>query len=67
MFFSEEKNQKTFDSALVRRSRPWPASLRWRRYEGLLLLFFRKEDLSLAFEATPFRFRHTPAIALAAF
>jgi hypothetical protein len=24
MFFSEEKNQKTFDSALAQTLRPWP-------------------------------------------
>jgi hypothetical protein len=27
MFFSEEKNQKTFASGPADRSRPWPASL----------------------------------------
>jgi hypothetical protein len=26
MFFSEEKNQKTFDSALAQPIRPWPAN-----------------------------------------
>jgi hypothetical protein len=46
MFFSEEKNQKTFNSPALPRSRPWPVGLRWRRCKSLLLLFFRKEDLS---------------------
>jgi hypothetical protein len=45
MFFSEEKNQKTFASPPIPRSRPWPATLSWRRHKSLLLLFFRKEDL----------------------
>jgi hypothetical protein len=49
MFFSEEKNQKTFISSPLPRSRPWPGCLRRRRDKSLLLLFFRKEDLSLAF------------------
>jgi hypothetical protein len=46
MFFSEEKNQKTFTSPLAARSRPWPGSLRWLRNKSLLLLFFRKEGLT---------------------
>ncbi len=44
MFFSEEKNQKTFISLPLPGSRPWPGSIRWRRNRSLLLLFFRKED-----------------------
>jgi hypothetical protein len=47
MFFSEEKNQKTFASALADRSRPWPDRWKRRRNKSLLLLFFRKEDLAL--------------------
>jgi hypothetical protein len=46
VFFSEEKNQKTFASyPPLPRSRPWPACLRWHRNKSLLLLFFRKADL----------------------
>jgi uncharacterized membrane protein YtjA (UPF0391 family) len=45
MFFSEEKNQKTFNSALAPLIRPWPATLKRRRHKSLLLLFFRKEEL----------------------
>jgi hypothetical protein len=45
MFFSEEKNQKTFESALAQPGRPWPATWKRRRHKSLLLLFFRKEDL----------------------
>jgi uncharacterized membrane protein YccC len=43
VFFSEEKNQKTFMSALVPIIRPWPGSVRLRRIKRLLVLFFRKE------------------------
>ncbi len=46
MFFSEEKNQKTFTSPPLPRSRPWPGSFRGRRNKSLLLLFFRKEGLA---------------------
>jgi hypothetical protein len=45
MFFSEEKNQKTFISWLSDACVPWPARWSRRRNESLLLLFFRKEDL----------------------
>jgi hypothetical protein len=51
MFFSEEKNQKTFMSPPLQRSRPWPVCLRWRKDKSLLLLFFRKG------EVYPTRFR----------
>jgi hypothetical protein len=46
MFFSEEKNQKTFISPPLPRGKPWPACIRSTRPKSLLLLFFRKEDLS---------------------
>jgi hypothetical protein len=51
MFFSEEKNQKTFIPAPAARSQPNPQALGprlWerRRSKSLLLLFFRKEDLA---------------------
>jgi hypothetical protein len=45
MFFSEEKNQKTFTSPPRPRSRPWPVSFRWHRNKSFFRLFFRKEDL----------------------
>jgi hypothetical protein len=45
VFFSEEKNQKTFDSAPADRSRPWPDRLHLLKNKSLLLLFFRKEVL----------------------
>jgi hypothetical protein len=45
MFFSEEKNQMTFDSALAQPIRPWPVTWKRQRSKSLLLLFFRKEDL----------------------
>ncbi len=51
MFFSEEKNQKTFMSLQLQRCRPWPARWKPRRNKSLLLLFFRKEDLSHCFAA----------------
>jgi hypothetical protein len=47
MFFSEEKNQKTFVSPLAARSRPWPPDVKLRENKSLLLLFFRKEGLAL--------------------
>jgi hypothetical protein len=43
MFFSEEKNQKTFESAQAYRYGPWLDRLRRRRNKSLLVLFFRKE------------------------
>jgi hypothetical protein len=46
LFFSEEKNQKTFMSAPAEGYRPWPESGKRRKIKSLLLLFFRKEDLS---------------------
>jgi hypothetical protein len=46
MFFSEEKNQKTFTSPLVQPIRPLPVSVRLRRMKSLLVLFFRKEHPS---------------------
>jgi hypothetical protein len=45
LFFSEEKNQKTFTPAPAARSRPWPRSWKLRRTKSLLLLFFTKEGL----------------------
>jgi hypothetical protein len=45
MFFSEEKNQKTFIPGLHEYSRPWPQSWEGRKNKSLLLLFFRKEGL----------------------
>jgi hypothetical protein len=45
MFFSEEKNQKTFDPPSVLRFEHGPARFRWRRIKSLLVLFFRKEHL----------------------
>jgi hypothetical protein len=48
MFFSEEKNQKTFASALAFRSWPWPVCFRLLRDKSLLVLFFRKEHLAYA-------------------
>jgi hypothetical protein len=58
VFFSEEKNQKTFISPPLPRSRPWPVRLRQRRDKSLLLLFFRKEDLS----SLACRFLKAPAL-----
>jgi hypothetical protein len=46
MFFSEEKNQKTFIPALAERSRPWPPNGKLRKSKSFLLLFFKKEGLS---------------------
>jgi hypothetical protein len=53
LFFSEEKNQKTFDSPPADVYRPWPDRLNLLRDKSLLLPpgglppFFRKEGLSL--------------------
>jgi hypothetical protein len=49
MFFSEEKNQKTFNSPPAQPIRPWPPNWKRRENKSLLLLFFRKEEPSLAF------------------
>jgi hypothetical protein len=46
MFFSEEKNQKTFIPAPAESSGPRPSGVKLRRIKSLLLLFFRKEDLA---------------------
>jgi hypothetical protein len=52
MFFSEEKNQKTFNSTHAYRSRQWPDRLNLLKDKSLLVLagrasaFFRKEWLS---------------------
>jgi hypothetical protein len=46
VFFSEEKNQKTFASAQPDRSGAWPDRLNLLRDKSLLVLFFRKELLS---------------------
>jgi hypothetical protein len=40
LFFSEEKNQKTFIFALAERSVPWPTDGELRKTKSLLLLFF---------------------------
>jgi len=45
MFFSEEKNQKTFASPRLPRSRTWPARWNPRRSQSFLLLFFKKDVL----------------------
>jgi hypothetical protein len=45
MFFSEEKNQKTFASGAGARYGTWPARVKLREHKSLLLLFFRKEGL----------------------
>jgi hypothetical protein len=46
MFFSEEKNQKTFVPGAADKLRPWPDRGGQRRNKSLLVLFFRKELLS---------------------
>jgi len=46
MFFSEEKNQKTFIPGLHPSGRLNPATWSLRRIKSLLLLFFRKEELA---------------------
>jgi hypothetical protein len=51
VFFSEEKNQKTFVPPLVPISRPWPGCCRSDRNKSLLLLFFRKEESFFSAEA----------------
>jgi hypothetical protein len=43
MFFSEEKNQKTFASARVHRCGTWPERWVQGRNKSLFVLFFRKE------------------------
>jgi hypothetical protein len=45
MFFSEEKNQKTFNAAPADRYRPWPDRLNLLRDKSFLVLFFKKELL----------------------
>jgi uncharacterized protein GlcG (DUF336 family) len=45
MFFSEEKNQKTFNSAQAYRYRPWPVRGSGGESKSFLLLFFKKEVL----------------------
>jgi hypothetical protein len=45
MFFSEEKNQKTFIPSPVPRYGTWPDGGRSAEHKSLLLLFFRKEGL----------------------
>jgi hypothetical protein len=46
MFFSEEKNQKTFISAHADRYVIWPDGWENARDKSFLLLFFKKEVLS---------------------
>jgi hypothetical protein len=45
MFFSEEKNQKTFMSWPPQTPRSKMSVGDWPQRKSLLLLFFRKEDL----------------------
>jgi hypothetical protein len=49
MFFSEEKNQKTFIPALYPGFRPCPERWGALKNKSLLLLFFRKEVLPCCF------------------
>jgi hypothetical protein len=46
-FFFEKKNQKTFIFPPAATSGSWPDSWYITRNKSLLLLFFRKEDLTL--------------------
>jgi hypothetical protein len=48
MFFSEEKNQKTFCSAQVAPIWPGPRMWEQRNNKSLLVLFFRKELLAVS-------------------
>ncbi len=57
MFFSEEKNQKTFTSPRVPKYGTWPATWKSRGHKSFLLLFFKKEVL--------FAFLLLPSSALA--
>jgi hypothetical protein len=45
VFFSEEKNQKTFASPQLAVCQPCPKTRSCFKNKSLLLLFFRKEDL----------------------
>jgi hypothetical protein len=51
MFFSEEKNQKTFIPGASGNRAQSPRSWKPRRNKSLLLLFFRKEE-SFSFSPT---------------
>jgi hypothetical protein len=62
MFFSEEKNQKTFIPGGGGKMRLWPGSWEVRRNKSLLLLFFRKEDSSF-----PLNFPGRPELPHAAY
>jgi hypothetical protein len=46
MFFSEEKNQKTFNVEPYPLIRPWPGTWGRLKNKSLLLLFLRKEVLN---------------------
>jgi hypothetical protein len=46
MFFSEEKNQKTFISGAAARSRPWPRSWERRRSKSLFASFSSEKEES---------------------
>jgi hypothetical protein len=46
MFFSEEKNQKTFIPALADRSEPGPESWEEQEKKSLLPTFYGKKELS---------------------
>jgi hypothetical protein len=52
MFFSEEKNQKTFMSSLIPREWPCADLSAGARNKSRLLLFFRKEELAYLYLAT---------------
>jgi hypothetical protein len=52
MFFSEEKNQKTFTSPWAAQYGNWPATWELRGHKSLLVLFFRKEHACLKQNAT---------------
>jgi hypothetical protein len=55
VFFSEEKNEKTFNFALADACRPWPDSWKWWNRKSLLVLFCRKEH---AFSSSPAQLDH---------
>jgi hypothetical protein len=52
MFFSEEKNQKTFTPPQLHFCRSGPPTSNARRSKSLLVLFFRKEHLPYPFFRT---------------
>jgi hypothetical protein len=54
LFFSEEKNQKTFISARAARVRSWPGSCRVRQNKSLFASFSSEKEESF------FLWGHTP-------